>query len=113
MSNVLLSKIFGVSEGYDLVDMEEDGESICGILMVKESLLVCPKCQSTEVIRRGRRWRQIQTVPIGLTPVFLKAEVPKCCCKKCHKTFEVSPPLPRPIEGSPIEWWTSRKGSPK
>ena len=113
MSNALLAKVFGVSEGYELVDLEEGDDQMSGILMVKESLLICPKCQSSEVTRRGRRWREIQTIPIGLTPVFLKAEVPKCWCKKCQKSFEVSPLLPRPIEGSPIAWWTSHKGSRK
>ena len=113
MNEQILAKLFGVSDGYGLADLEEEGDRMEVILMVKESELVCPACNSVEVIRKGRRWREIQTVPIGLTEVWLKTEVPKCRCKRCQKTFEASPPLARPIEGSPIEWWISRKGSRK
>ena len=63
--------------------------------MVKAELLVCPECQSREVSRKGRRFRELQTVPIGLKPVFLVTEVPKCQCRACGQSFEVSPPLPR------------------
>lgn len=95
MSQSLLYHAFGVREGYDYVKtLYEDG-CVRFVLEVRPDLLVCPGCQSTEVSRKGRRWRQLQTVPIGLKPVFLVAEVPKCQCRECGQTFEVSPPLPR------------------
>jgi transposase len=97
MSQSLLYHAFGVREGYDYVKtLYEDG-CIRFVLEVHPEMLVCPDCQSKEVSRKGRRYRELQTVPIGLKPVFLVTEVPKCQCRDCGKTFEVSPPLPRPM----------------
>ena len=42
----------------------------------------------------GRRWRVLQTVPIGLKPVYLVTEVPRCQCRRCEVIFEIAPPLP-------------------
>ena len=64
-------------------------------LAVKEDQFVCPACQSANVIRKGGRERSLQTVPIGLKPVFLVTEVPKCQCKDCGAKFEIAPLLPR------------------
>ena len=50
--------------------------------------------KSRKVIRKGKRYRRLQTVPIGFKSVVMKTEVPQCECKDCGKTFEVSPPLP-------------------
>lgn len=72
----------------------EDG-CVRFVLAVRDELLVCPKCQSPEVSRKGRRFRELQTVPIGLKPVWLVTEVPQCECRACGQSFEVSPPLPR------------------
>ena len=33
-------------------------------LAVTERLLVCPHCQGREIIRKGKRFRRLQTVPI-------------------------------------------------
>ena len=54
--------------------------------------LVCPDCGGKEVGRKGRRFRELQTVPIGLKPVFLVTEVPQCQCLDCGKPSR-SPPL--------------------
>jgi hypothetical protein len=96
MSQSLLYHAFGVREGYDYVEtLYEDG-CIRFVLEVRPELLVCPDCHGKEVSRKGGRFRELQTVPIGLKPVFLVTEVPKCQCRDCGKTFEVSPLLPRP-----------------
>ena len=63
--------------------------------------MVCPHCQGREIIRKGKRFRRIQTVPIGLKPVFLVTEVPRCECRQCGQVFEVAPPLPRPMSTTP------------
>jgi transposase len=70
-------------------------------LAVQPRLLVCPHCLESEVIRKGKRLRRIQTVPIGLKPVFLVTEVPRCQCRKCGRVFEVAPPLPRRMSTTP------------
>jgi transposase len=69
--------------------------------------LSCPHCHSKEVWRRGKRQRRVHTLPIGPKPVVLVVEVPKCECRTCAKSFEVSPPLPQPIATTPVPWLDS------
>ena len=100
MSQSLLFHAFGVREGYEYVRTEYPEGRIEFTLAVRPQLLVCPACQSKDVVRKGKRYRRIQTVPIGFKTVVLKTDVPQCACKACGKTFEVSPPLPRPMCGT-------------
>ena len=95
MSQSLLYHAFGVRRGYEYVRTDYEQGAVQFHLAVKEGELVCPACHSSNVIRKGRRERSLQTVPIGLKPVFLVTEVPKCECKHCGATFEVAPLLPR------------------
>lgn len=103
MDSKFLKHAFGVREGYECVHTEYRQEGIELTLAVKK-LGSCPACGEKEVVRKGKRYRYLQTVPIGLTPVVLKAEVPQCQCKTCKKTFEVSPPLPKPTYDTPGDW---------
>lgn len=95
MSQSLLYHAFGVREGYEYWRTEYGDGCVRFVLLVKAELLVCPECQSREVSRKGRRFRDLQTVPIGLKPVFLVTEVPKCQCRACGQSFEVAPLLPQ------------------
>lgn len=104
MSQSLLYHAFGVREGYDYVRTVYEGGAIRFVLAVRPELLVCPQCGSTEVSRKGRRFRDLQTVPIGLKPVFLVTEIPKCECRHCGHRFEVAPPLPRPTGATRTGW---------
>lgn len=64
-------------------------------LDLKSQALVCPRCGlADEVIRKGRRCRCLQTVPIGLKPVHLLTEVARCQCERCDVIFEVHPLCP-------------------
>lgn len=100
MSQSLLFHAFGVREGYEYWRTEYRDGCVRFLLLVKPEQLVCPQCQSQKVSRKGRRFRELQTVPIGLKPVFLVTEVPKCQCRECGQSFEVSPPLPRPMSAT-------------
>ena len=95
MSQSLLYHAFGVREGYEYWRTEYADGGVRFFLLVKPKLLVCRWCRSPEVSRKGRRFRELQTVPIGRKPVFLVTEVPQCTCRKCGRSFEVLPPLPR------------------
>ena len=108
MSQSLLYHAFGVREGYQYVRTSYEEGSIRFVVEPKKELFVCPDCGRTDVIRKGRRWRELQTVPIGLKPVFLIAEVPKCQCQKCQRRFEISPPLPTPLSTTRVR---SRRSS--
>ena len=113
MSDSVLVEMFGIDEGYEVVRTECEGHFVRLYLDVRDSQLICPTCGSHAVSRKGCRHRELQTVPIGLTPVYLVSEVPKCQCRDCHHRFEVAPPLPPPIAGSPIDWWRSCKRLPR
>ncbi len=95
MSQSLLYHAFGVREGYEYVRTEYQHGAVQFHLAVKAEQFVCPGCQSVNVIRKGGRERSLQTVPIGLKPVFLVTEVPKWECKDCGAKFELAPLLPR------------------
>jgi len=101
MDESLLYDIFGVDRTYRCTGSEVRLGAVYVALEPKEELLVCPDCGSTNVIRKGKRTRQIQTLPIGFHPVVLQVEVPRCRCKSCQKTFEVAPPFARPTPTTP------------
>jgi transposase len=101
VSQSLLYHAFGVREGYDYVRTEYHQGTVEFHPTVTPRLMVCPHCQGRGIIRKGKRFRRIQTVPIGLKLVFLVVEVPRCQCRQCGQVFEVDPPLPRPMSTTP------------
>ena len=95
MNQSLLQRAFGVSGHYRCVRVDYHWGSVQFHLELKAEALVCPQCGSAHgVIRKGRRCRVLQTVPIGLKPVYLVTEVPRCQCRLCEVIFEIDPPLP-------------------
>lgn len=95
MNQSLLQNAFGVSWHYRCGRVECRWGSVQFYLDLKPEALVCPECGSAEaVIRKGRRSRVLQTVPIGLKPVYLVTEVARCRCRRCEAIFEIAPPLP-------------------
>jgi len=110
MNQSLLYHAFGVRDGYDYQRTDFVEGRVEFHLAVKEKMLRCPDCGHGPCVRRGKRIRRLATVPIGLKPTVLVVEVPACRCQNCGKTFEVSPPLPRPIAITPALWNTSCAG---
>jgi transposase len=104
MSQSLLYHAFGVRKGYRYQKTEYVEGRVEFYLEVDEKLLKCPECGRGAVWRRGGRQRRIRGLPIGLREVILVAEVPRCQCKQCGNTFEVSPPLPDPMPTIPTPW---------
>lgn len=95
MNQSLLQKAFGVSWHYRCARVDYHLGSVQFHLDLKAEALVCPRCGAAEaVIRKGRRCRVLQTVPIGLKPVYLLTEVARCQCRRCGVIFEIAPPLP-------------------
>ena|ERR1044071_5861975 len=91
MDESLLHGIFGVDKSYRSKGTEIKEDAVFVELEPKEELFVCPACASTDVIRKGKRVRRIQTLPIGFHPVLLEVDVPRCRCKACGKIFEITP----------------------
>jgi transposase len=95
MIQTLLRNAFGVGAQYRYERTEYRWGSVQFYLSLKDEALICPQCgRVDEVIRKGRRYRSLQTVPIGLKAVYLVTEVARCRCQTCEWIFEVHPPLP-------------------
>ena len=111
MSQALLRKAFGVTGPYEHIRTEFASGGVQFYLQLKAEALVCPHCGlADEVIRKGSRCRCLQTVPIGLKPVYLLTEVARCRCRRCEVTFEVHPPLPGRKCAIRISWRGSWSG---
>lgn len=95
MIQTLLRNAFGVGAQYRYERTEYLWGAVQIYLSLKDEALICPRCRcGDEVIRKGRRYRSLQSVPIGLKPVYLVSEVVRCQCQVCDLIFEVHPPLP-------------------
>jgi hypothetical protein len=78
MSQSLLYHAFGVREGYEYRETLYRDGCVRFVLAIRPDWIKCPACGSQDIARKGRRFRELQTVPIGLKPVFLVTEIPKC-----------------------------------
>jgi transposase len=95
MEETLLHEIFGVSKSYHSTSTEVRNGGVFVAVEPLDKLFICPGCRSRDVIRRGKRIRRVQTVPIGFHPVYLEVGVPRCQCNSCHHVFEIAPPFAR------------------
>lgn len=93
MEEALLHEVFGVPRTYHSTGTEFKNGALFVSLSPAAELFACPKCKSLDVIRKGKRTRRVQSLPIGFHPVFFQVEVPRCHCKACRATFEVAPPF--------------------
>lgn len=94
MIQTLLRNAFGVGAQYRYERTEYLWGAVQFYLSLKDEALICPQCGCVdEVIRKGRRYRSLQSVPIGLKAVYLVSEVARCRCQVCELIFEVHPPL--------------------
>ena len=101
MDETLLHEIFGVSKSYRSTRTEVKHGGVFVAVEPLDKLFLCPACGSREVIRRGKRTRRVQTLPIGFHPVYLEAQVPRCQCKVCQHLFEIAPPFAQPTRTTP------------
>jgi transposase len=101
MEDALLHEIFGVSKSYCSTGTAIKDGGVYVAVEPRAKLFVCPDCRSRDVIRKGKRLRQVQTLPIGFHAVHLQVTVPRCQCKVCHHLFEIAPPFALPSRITP------------
>lgn len=101
MDETLLHEIFGVSKSYHSTSTQVKDGGVFVAVEPLDKLFICPACGSREVIRKGKRTRRVQTLPIGFHPVYLEAQVPRCQCKGCQHLFEIAPPFAQPTRTTP------------
>lgn len=95
MSTSLLYHAFGVRRGYKYTRTLYEAGNIIFVIEPKEHSLQCTLCDSTKIIKKGRTWRMIRTVPIGKTPVFIKVAIQRVQCLCCKKIRQVKLPFVR------------------
>ncbi len=95
MEEALLHGIFGVSKSYRSATTEVRDGGVFVAVEPRDKLYICAECRSRDVIRKGRRIRRVQTLPIGFHAVYLEIAVPRCQCNSCQHIFEIVPPFAR------------------
>jgi transposase len=101
MEDAILYEIFGVSKGYRSTSTEVRHGGVFVAVEPLDKLFICPECRRRDVIRRGKRIRRVQTLPIGFHPVYLEVGVPRCQCNRCEHLFEIAPPFAQPTRTTP------------
>ena len=101
MEDTLLHEIFGVAKSYRSTRTEVKEGGVFVSVEPLDKLYVCPGCRSRDVIRKGKRTRRVQTLPIGFHPVYLEVAVARCQCKACQRVFEIAPPFAQPTRTTP------------
>ena len=101
MEATLLHEIFGVSKSYLSTKTEVVHGGVFVAVDPLDKLYRCPGCGSRDVIRKGKRIRRVQTLPIGFHPVYLEVSVPRCQCNLCGHIFEIAPPFVHPTRTTP------------
>ena len=88
-----MHEIFGVSKSYCSTRTEVRHGGVFVSVEPLDKLYICPECRSRDVIRKGKRIRRVQTLPIGFHPVYLEVGVPRYQCNTCQRIFEIAPPF--------------------
>jgi len=101
MEDALLHEIFGVSRSYRSTSTEVRRGGVFVAVEPLDKRCICPGCRSRDVIRKGKRIRSVQTLPIGFHPVYLDVAVPRCQGNSCQQIFEIAPPFARPTRTTP------------
>lgn len=82
MTQDILEQVYGM-EDQELQKVEVEDGCVVMYIKTKDEYLRCSKCQSPNVIKKGVIERGFRTLPIGFTPVFLRASIQRLECKDC------------------------------
>ncbi len=88
MSTSLLYHGFGI-RGYEYRRTNYEDGAVIFTVAQNRSKLKCPECGSEDVHRRGHVTRELQHLPIGGKPVFLKLDVARVHCQQCRRIRQV------------------------
>lgn len=82
MSTSLLYHGFGLTTQEYLKTEYKEGQ-IFFYTRTKPSKLKCSQCGSKDYVKRGYKVRDFRTIPVGLRPVIIRAQVQRLECKAC------------------------------
>ena len=95
MSTALLYHAWGV-DGYLYMRTELVDQAVHFHVRKAEASPACAGCGSTAVTLEGTREVPVQTVPVGLTPVFLVLHLRMLRCRGCHRVLQESRGIAEP-----------------
>jgi transposase len=101
MEETLLHEVFGVSKSYRSTRTEVKRGGVFVVVEPLDKLYLCSECRSWDVIRKGKRTRRVQTLPIGFHPVYLEVGVPRCQGNSCGHIFEIAPSFAQRMRTTP------------
>ena len=82
--------------GYTHQSFHQAGGSITLTVQHDGSDLQCPRCRSTNIIKRGTISRTWHAPPLALHTVVVTAKVPRIECRRCCRTFVIPVPFAPP-----------------
>ena len=85
MSQSLLYHAFGVRDGYDYVETLYQDGCVRFVLSVRPDWIKYPACGGKDIVRKGRRFRELQTVPITVQGFEERAERLELDITDAHK----------------------------
>lgn len=83
MSTSVLYRVLGFP-GYQHQSIKDEGGVIRLRARPPESVVCCPLCKSTDIVRRGTYTRVVHAPPIGARPVLAFIDAPKVACARCE-----------------------------
>ena len=88
MSTSLLYHGFGL-RGYEYVRTRYEGGAVIFTIRPHFKELSCSACGSSRVIRKGKVWRRVKSLPIGSRPVWFKLAIQRVGCLVCGLVRQV------------------------
>ncbi len=95
MSTSLLYHAFGIRKGFKYTRTQYENGAVIFVVKPEQQSLICPACESRNIIRKGVIWRMIRTVPIGRMPVYIKVAVQRVRCFCCGVIRQIKIPFAR------------------
>lgn len=89
MSDWMLYQLWGI-RGYEVARQQKlDRDCVAFSLEPTQQVLRCPRCGTTDVIRKGATPRLFRGLPVGRKQVWIDALIPRVRCDRCQLTRQV------------------------
>ena len=98
MNSSFLYHVFGVKEYHYHATVYKDSAIFLKLKSNTPKKCKCPHCDSENVIKYGKQYRDIHNLPIGGKQTFLSLAIQRYQCKDCEKVYQAD--IRSPSDGS-------------
>ncbi len=67
-----------------------NGGGIIFEITPKPKAIRCPQCNTKSVIKRGKVYRNIRTIPVGSKPIWLRTLIQRVWCPCCQVVRQIN-----------------------